>query len=303
MSKSAADIIALARKRGKWLPFLPQICFFQLNRSSVKKPCTSWSKWQAIGRDYQRRIAPLQAKYLWLGRMRGNPLIFWSWEVLPTNYPLEEWIVTLLYPVFPFTFPLDSVSLFMGGRYFIPNGTSSMLVFQVVTLWDVAWAVTLLLEILEACSWPCCWKLNPSDVYLQVVPACWGYGGLQVTKHPKGPCEPEDSCFQSCVCKLGLFCWLGLQSSWAIWKSQRGNYCLDVCILGGLECGAGDHMLLSAGAVPNLGVAKRHLPAEVITIQCTMNWSNRENMAVIKTLQIKSGSELSPSGLERKICK
>lgn len=98
--------------------------------------------------------------------MRGNPLIFWSWEVLPTNYPLEEWIVTLLYPVFPFTFPLDSVSLSMGGRYFIPNGTSSMPVFQVVTLWDVAWAVTLLLEMLGACSWPCCWKLNPSDVYL-----------------------------------------------------------------------------------------------------------------------------------------
>lgn len=142
------------------------------------------------------------------------------------------------------------------------SSTSSMPVFQVVTLWDVgsdpavrdAWS-SLLALLLEADA---LWYA------LQFGPACWGCGGIQVTKHPKGPCGPKGSCFQSCICKSGLFYLLGLQSLWAIWESQRANYCLDICILGDLECAAGDHMLLSAGAVPFLGVVKRHLSAEVI---------------------------------------
>ena len=40
MSKSAADIIALARKRGKRLSFLPSNLDFVLNRSSVEKNVT-----------------------------------------------------------------------------------------------------------------------------------------------------------------------------------------------------------------------------------------------------------------------
>lgn len=127
----------------------------------------SWPKWQAIGRDYQRMVAPSQTKYLWLGRMKGNSFICLSWEALPANCPLEDWIVTLPYPVFPFTFPSHCCSwgdtLFLMG-----SSTSSMPAFQVVTLWDVAWAVTLLLEMLGACSLPCCWKLTPSDVYCRL---------------------------------------------------------------------------------------------------------------------------------------
>lgn len=144
------------------------------------------------------------------GRMRGNPF-----KLRSSSHKLSSWRLSCNSSLscFPFYFSLISISVFMGERYFIPSGTSSMPVFQVVTLWGVAWAVTLLLEMLGACSWPCCWKLSPSDVYLQIVPAHWGCGGIQVTKHSKGP---EGSCFQSCVCKSGLFCWLGLQSSWAI---------------------------------------------------------------------------------------
>lgn len=40
MSKSAADIIALARKRGKRVPFLPSDLDFVLYRSSVEKNVT-----------------------------------------------------------------------------------------------------------------------------------------------------------------------------------------------------------------------------------------------------------------------
>lgn len=87
-------------------------------------------------------------------------------------------------------------------------------------------------------------------------------------------------------------------------EEPKSKNCLDICILGDLEYGAGDHMLLSAGAVPNLGVVKRHLSAGAHPPpKRTPNWSNRESMAVIKTVQIKTRSELSPSGLERELCK
>lgn len=148
----------------------------------------------------------------------------------------------------------------MGRRYFIPNGTSSMPVFQF--LWEMAWAVPLLFEMLGVAPGPAAqsWALLMGAAGQPCLLGLWWDPGY---KAPKGPCEPEGS-FWSCICKSELFCWLGLQSLWAIWESQRTNYCLDVCIFGDSECGAGDHMLLSAGAVPNLGVVKRHLPAGVI---------------------------------------
>lgn len=63
-------------------------------------------------------------------------------------------------------------------------------------------------------------------------------------------------------------------------------------------------MLLSAGAVPKLGVVKRHLSVGAHPPpKCSPSQSNRENMAVIKTVQIKTRSELSPSGLEGELCK
>lgn len=65
-----------------------------------------------------------------------------------------------------------------------------------------------------------------------------------------------------------------------------------------------DHMLLSAGAVPNLGVVKRHLSAGAHPPpKHTLKQSNVENTAVIKPVQIKTRSEPSPSGLERVLCK
>lgn len=181
---------------------------------------------------------------------------------LPTNCPLEDWIVTLLYPVFPVTFPLDCYIFFMGGRYFIPNGTSSMPVFQVVTLWDVVWAVTLLLEMCGACSWPCCWKLTPSGVHCRLALLAGAMVGPRLQSTQKGLGSLQAAASKAVFASQD--CSAGWDYSWAIWKSQRANYCLDVCILGDLECGARDHMLLSAGAVPNLRVVKRHLPAGVI---------------------------------------
>lgn len=63
-------------------------------------------------------------------------------------------------------------------------------------------------------------------------------------------------------------------------------------------------MLLSAGAVPNLRVVKRHLSAGAHPPpKITLKQSNRENMSVIKIVQIKTRSELSPPGLERELCK
>lgn len=63
-------------------------------------------------------------------------------------------------------------------------------------------------------------------------------------------------------------------------------------------------MLLSAGAVPNLGIVKGHLSAGAHPPpKRAPKQSNVENMTVIKTVQIKTRSELSPSGLERKLCK
>lgn len=47
--------------------------------------------------------------------MKRNPSTFFSWETLPTNCPLEDCVVALLYPVFPFTFPLDC-SISVHGR-------------------------------------------------------------------------------------------------------------------------------------------------------------------------------------------
>lgn len=163
--------------------------------------------------------------------MKGNPSTFFSWETLPTNCPREDCVVTLLYPVFPFTFPLDC-SISVHGREILSSyqGLAHHLCllgfFQGITLSGVVWAVNLLLEMPGAHSWPCCWRLMPSDVpggHLWVDSACWGCGGIQVTKHPKGTCEPGGSCFRSCVCESGLFSWLVLQSVWAIWKSQRAK--------------------------------------------------------------------------------
>lgn len=63
-------------------------------------------------------------------------------------------------------------------------------------------------------------------------------------------------------------------------------------------------MLLSAGAMPNLRVVERHLSAGAHPPpKFTAKHSNGENMAVIKIVQIKTRSELSPSGLKRELCK
>jgi len=87
-------------------------------------------------------------------------------------------------------------------------------------------------------------------------------------------------------------------------KAKEQNTALIFVFLETWECGAGDRVLLSAGAVPSLGVVKKHLSAGAhLPPKCALNQSNRENMAVSKTVQIKIRSERSPSGLERELCK
>lgn len=70
----------------------------------------------------------------------------------------------------------------MGGRYFIANGTSSVPVFQAVTLWDAVWAVALLLEMGGAHSWPCCWKLTPLMCRLALLAGAMVGSRLQSTQ-------------------------------------------------------------------------------------------------------------------------
>lgn len=132
-----------------------------------------------------------------------------------------------------------------------------MPVFQL--FWGVAWAVTLLLEMLRARSWPCCWKLTPSDVYcrsallavtrLQSKRAVWARRQLLLklrlqirtvllvgtTKLLSNMEKPKSKLLSWCLYSWRLEVWC------------RGPYAA-VCWC----C-----------AVLSLGVVKRHLPAEV----------------------------------------